>query len=50
MLQLWRDQNVVTGEGGMILTADEQAANRIKMLALPAMTKDQHQRPLVESM
>jgi dTDP-4-amino-4,6-dideoxygalactose transaminase len=33
-------KNLVTGEGGMILTDKEEAANRIKILALHGMTKD----------
>ena len=37
-------KNVVTGEGGMILTPNEHAANRLKMLALHGMTKDAWKR------
>lgn len=37
-------KNVVTGEGGMILTSDENAANRLKMLALHGMSKDAWKR------
>jgi len=37
-------KNVTTGEGGMILTPDERAANRLKMLALHGMTKDAWKR------
>jgi len=33
-------KNVVTGEGGMVITEDEDAAARIKVLALHGMTKD----------
>ena len=33
-------KNVITGEGGMVLTASEDAAARIKILALHGMTKD----------
>ena len=37
-------KNVATGEGGMVLTPDEAAANRLKMLALHGMTKDAWKR------
>ena len=33
-------KNVITGEGGMVLTGSEEAAARIKILALHGMTKD----------
>jgi len=33
-------KNVTTGEGGMILTPDEQLADRLKILALHGMSKD----------
>jgi dTDP-4-amino-4,6-dideoxygalactose transaminase len=33
-------KNIVTGEGGMVITPDEEAANRIKVLALHGMSKD----------
>jgi dTDP-4-amino-4,6-dideoxygalactose transaminase len=33
-------KNVVTGEGGMVLTSDRRFANRIKVLALHGMSKD----------
>jgi len=33
-------KNVITGEGGMVLTRSEDAAARIKILALHGMTKD----------
>ncbi|HSU65801.1 MAG TPA: DegT/DnrJ/EryC1/StrS family aminotransferase, partial [Tepidisphaeraceae bacterium] len=33
-------KNIVTGEGGMVLTRDDAAAGRIKVLALHGMTKD----------
>ena len=33
-------KNIVTGEGGMIITDDEMKANRIKRLALHGMSKD----------
>ena len=37
-------KNVATGEGGMVLTSREEAANRLKMLALHGMTKDAWKR------
>jgi dTDP-4-amino-4,6-dideoxygalactose transaminase len=37
-------KNVTTGEGGMILTADEQKADRLKTLALHGMSKDAWRR------
>lgn len=37
-------KNIVTGEGGMILTANENYANRIKRLALHGMDKDAWKR------
>lgn len=37
-------KNLVTGEGGMVLTNDDECANRIKVLALHGMTKDAWQR------
>lgn len=37
-------KNVSTGEGGMVLTANEEAANRLKMLALHGMSKDAWKR------
>ena len=33
-------KNVCTGEGGMVLAADEESADRIKMLALHGMSRD----------
>lgn len=33
-------KNIVTGEGGMIVTENEDCANKIKVLALHGMTKD----------
>ena len=33
-------KNITTGEGGMVLTEDEQIASRIKMLALHGMSRD----------
>ena len=37
-------KNIATGEGGMILTADSQAAARIKVLALHGMSADAWKR------
>jgi dTDP-4-amino-4,6-dideoxygalactose transaminase len=37
-------KNIVTGEGGMVITNDEQGAARIKMLALHGMTHDAWRR------
>lgn len=37
-------KNVVTGEGGMIITDDEKNASRIKMLALHGLSHDAWQR------
>lgn len=37
-------KNVVTGEGGMVLTKDAETAARIKMLGLHGMTKDAWKR------
>lgn len=37
-------KNVVTGEGGMVVTDDDRIANRIKMLALHGMSKDAWKR------
>lgn len=37
-------KNMATGEGGMVLTADAEAANRIKVLALHGMSKDAWKR------
>lgn len=37
-------KNVTTGEGGMILTADEKHADRLKVLALHGMSKDAWRR------
>ena len=37
-------KNMTTGEGGMILTADEKDADRVKILALHGMSKDAWQR------
>ncbi len=37
-------KNLVTGEGGMVITRHEEQANRIKVLALHGMTKDAWKR------
>jgi len=37
-------KNVVTAEGGMIITREEQCADRLKILALHGMTKDAWKR------
>ena len=37
-------KNVVTGEGGMVVTDDEALADRVKMLALHGMTRDAWRR------
>lgn len=37
-------KNITTGEGGMVLTRDEEQAARIKMLALHGMSKDAWKR------
>ena len=37
-------KNVVTGEGGMVITHDEEAISRIKVLALHGMSKDAWKR------
>jgi dTDP-4-amino-4,6-dideoxygalactose transaminase len=37
-------KNVATGEGGMVLTPREEAANRLKILALHGMSKDAWKR------
>jgi dTDP-4-amino-4,6-dideoxygalactose transaminase len=37
-------KNLATGEGGMILTDDEEAAGRLKVLALHGMSKDAWKR------
>ena len=37
-------KNVVTGEGGMVITDNDEAAARIKVLALHGMTKDAWRR------
>lgn len=37
-------KNIITGEGGMIITDDDRIAGRIKVLALHGMTKDAWKR------
>ncbi|MBC7228952.1 MAG: DegT/DnrJ/EryC1/StrS aminotransferase family protein [Actinobacteria bacterium] len=37
-------KNIITGEGGMVITENEEYANRIKILALHGMTKDAWKR------
>jgi len=37
-------KNIITGEGGMVITENEEYANRIKVLALHGMTKDAWKR------
>ncbi|MBN2027798.1 MAG: DegT/DnrJ/EryC1/StrS family aminotransferase [Actinobacteria bacterium] len=37
-------KNVITGEGGMVITRDEEYANKIKVLALHGMSKDAWER------
>ena len=43
-LSFYVTKNVVTGEGGMVITGDEAAASRIKMLGLHGMSKDAWKR------
>jgi dTDP-4-amino-4,6-dideoxygalactose transaminase len=44
VLSFYSTKNVVTGEGGMILTRDEKIAARVKMLALHGMSQDAWKR------
>jgi dTDP-4-amino-4,6-dideoxygalactose transaminase len=44
VLSFYSTKNVVTGEGGAVLTDDSQIAARIKMLALHGMSQDAWQR------
>ncbi len=37
-------KNIITGEGGMVITGNEEYANKIKILALHGMTKDAWRR------
>ncbi len=43
-LSFYSTKNIVTGEGGMVLTGDEAIAARIKMLALHGMSLDAWKR------
>lgn len=43
-LSFYATKNVVTGEGGMVITDDEALAARIKILALHGMSKDAWKR------
>jgi dTDP-4-amino-4,6-dideoxygalactose transaminase len=43
-LSFYVTKNVITGEGGMVITHDEAAASRIKMLGLHGMSKDAWKR------
>lgn len=43
-LSFYSTKNVVTGEGGMVLTASEEYAARIKILGLHGMSKDAWKR------
>lgn len=44
VLSFYATKNIVTGEGGMVLTNDPQLAARIKVLALHGMSKDAWKR------
>lgn len=44
VLSFYSTKNVVTGEGGIVLTNDEAVAKRIKMLALHGMSQDAWKR------
>lgn len=44
VLSFYSTKNVVTGEGGIVLTNDAEVAARIKMLALHGMTQDAWKR------
>lgn len=44
VLSFYSTKNIVTGEGGMVLTADPAIAERIKVLALHGMTRDAWKR------
>lgn len=43
-LSFYATKNVVTGEGGMVLTRDEKSAARIRVLGLHGMSKDAWKR------
>lgn len=44
VLSFYATKNIVTGEGGMVLTNDEQLASRIKRLALHGLSEDAWKR------
>jgi len=44
VLSFYSTKNVVTGEGGMVLTASDEIAARLKVLALHGMSKDAWRR------
>ncbi|NQU38977.1 MAG: DegT/DnrJ/EryC1/StrS family aminotransferase [Lentisphaerae bacterium] len=44
VLSFYSTKNIVTGEGGMVLTGDSDIAARIKMLALHGMSQDAWKR------
>jgi dTDP-4-amino-4,6-dideoxygalactose transaminase len=44
VLSFYSTKNIVTGEGGMVLTNHEEIANRLKTLALHGMSTDAWQR------
>lgn len=44
VLSFYSTKNIVTGEGGMVLTNDDQIANRIKVLSLHGMSRDAWKR------
>ena len=44
VLSFYATKNVVTGEGGMVLTSDDEIAARIKVLALHGMSRDAWKR------
>jgi dTDP-4-amino-4,6-dideoxygalactose transaminase len=44
VLSFYSTKNIVTGEGGMVLTNDDQIANRLKTLALHGMSTDAWRR------
>lgn len=44
VLSFYSTKNIVTGEGGMVLTRDEQLAQRVKRMALHGMSADAWKR------
>lgn len=44
VFSFYSTKNIVTGEGGMVLTSDDAIAERIKMLALHGMSQDAWRR------